>query len=99
MYDKEVLSMVKSNPASGQFNGIYEELALLVGIDTVIKIYDAFKGQQITLPKRLFSQEFVTEQILKCCTDTQTIKAMALKYGYTERWIRSILKKHIDSAV
>ena len=88
--------MSKDGDPTRQFNGIYEDLALLIGIDSVIKIYDLFKGQQITFPKRLFSQDYVVEQIVKVCHDSPSIKAMATKYGYTERWVRTVLKKHIE---
>ena len=87
--------MSKAKESNGQFNGIYEELAQLIGIDPVIKIYNLYQGQQITFPKRLFSQEFVESQILQKCHDSQDIKAIAIKFGYTERWVRSVIQKHV----
>ena len=36
------------------YNDIYKELNDLVGLDAMLKIYLTFKGQQITLPLRLW---------------------------------------------
>lgn len=88
--------MSKADAPMGQFNGIYEELAMLIGIDSVIKIYDLYKGQQVSFPKRLFSQNFVEGQILQGCHDSKSVKAMAMKFGYTERWVRGVLQKHME---
>ena len=82
--------------ADKHFNGIYEEMASLIGYEAVIKIYTAYKGQQLNLPSRLFSPEYVKQQIINNCHDSAAIKSMAVKYGYTERWIRSTLKKYIE---
>ena len=85
----------KTKEPNGEFNGIYEELAQLIGIELVVKIYNLYQGQQVTFPKRLFSQEYVENLILKGCHSSQEIKAIAIKFGYTERWVRSKIQKHV----
>ena len=81
---------------SGNLNGGYNELANLLGMDDVMKIHSAFRGQQITFPVELFSREFIKNQIIEEY-DGHNVKTLATKYCYSEKWIRKILKEHIDS--
>lgn len=76
-------------------NGAYNDFANLLGIDAVLKIHSMYRGQQITFPVELFSKEFIAKQIV-CEYDGYNIKQLATKFGYSEKWIRKILKDHID---
>lgn len=76
-------------------NGAYNELANLLGIDAVLKIHSMYRGQQITFPVELFSKEFIAKQIV-CEYNGYNIKQLATKFGYSEKWIRKILKDHVD---
>ena len=76
-------------------NGAYSELANLFGIEAVLKIHSAYRGQQITFPVQLFSKEFLKKQIVDEYNG-YNIKQLATKYGYSEKWVRQILKEHID---
>ena len=76
-------------------NGAYNEFANLLGIDAVLKIHAAYRGQQITFPVELFSKEFIKMQIVNEY-DGYNIKQLATKFGSSEKWIRKILKNHID---
>lgn len=75
-------------------NGAYSDLANLLGIDAVLKIHSAYRGQQVTFPVQLFSKEFLKKQIVEEY-DGYNVKQLATKYGYSEKWIRKILKEHI----
>ena len=61
----------------------------------VLKIHSAYRGQQITFPVELFSKEFIALQIVNEY-DGYNVKQLATKFGYSEKWIRKILKDHID---
>lgn len=76
-------------------NGIYSELADHFGIETVLKFHSTYRGQQIFYPVDLFSKEFIRKQIIEEY-DGYNVKQLATKYGYTEKWIKKILKEHID---
>lgn len=76
-------------------NGVYNDLANILGIDAVLKIHSAYRGQQITFPVELFSKEFIALQIVNEY-DGYNVKQLATKFGYSEKWIRKILKDHID---
>ena len=75
-------------------NSIYNELADLLGIDAVLKIHSAYRGQQITFPVELFSKEFFVWQIVNEYNG-YNVKQLATKFGYSEKWIRKILKDHM----
>ena len=44
-------------------NGIYGELAALIGLEPMLQVYLQFKRQQITFPIKLFSKEYTVQQI------------------------------------
>jgi len=90
MIDKEI---DKNNIKAEHFNGIYADLADLLGFEVVLKIHNEFRGQQINVPVRLFSKEFVVSQIMEN-NDGSNMKSLATRYGYSEKWVRQILKEH-----
>lgn len=90
-----IFEMDVSNIKCEYLNGAYSELANLLGIETVLKIHSAYRGQQITFPVQLFSKEFLKKQIVDEYNG-YNIKQLATKYGYSEKWVRQILKEHID---
>lgn len=90
-----IFEMDVSNIKCEYLNGAYSELANLLGIEAVLKIHSAYRGQQITFPVQLFSKEFLKKQIVNEYNG-YNIKQLATKYGYSEKWVRQILKEHID---
>lgn len=76
-------------------NGAYSDIANLLGIEAVLKLHSAYRGQQVTFPVQLFSKEFMIMQIVNEYNG-YNVKQLATKYGYSEKWIRKILKDHID---
>lgn len=51
-----IFEMDVSNIKCEYLNGAYSELANLLGIEAVLKIHSAYRGQQITFPVQLFSK-------------------------------------------
>lgn len=88
--------METNNIKCEYLNGAYSELANLLGIDAVLKIHSAYRGQQVTFPVQLFSKEFLQKQIVDEYNG-YNVKQLATKYGYSEKWVRKILKEHIDN--
>lgn len=79
-------------------NGVYETMSELIGFDNVLKLYENFHGSQVNFPTRLFSKEFVLQEALRLYDGTsESINSIAVKYGYSERTIRKLLKEHLDS--
>lgn len=77
-------------------NGIYNDLANLIGIEATKIIFDEYRGQQVTFPVEFYSKQFIHNQIVKEYNGFN-VKQLATKYGFSERTIRRILKEHIDN--
>ncbi len=73
-------------------NDIYKEIAELLGYDDTLVLYTQFKGQQITFPIKLFKSEYI-KKLLKQQYDGTNAKELAKTYGYSERWIKELIKK------
>lgn len=80
-----------------KYAGIYNEFAELLGDEATEKIYHNMSGQQITLPRKLYTQEYVVENT-KRITDQMELKKEALKYGYSERRLKQLLKKEREKS-
>lgn len=89
-----VLNLDSKSIKGEYLNGAYSDLASLLGIDSVLKIHSAYKGQQVFFPMDLFSKEFIKQQIVDEY-DGYNVKQLVIKYGYTEKWVKKILKEHI----
>lgn len=72
--------------------GIYKDIAEVIGVDATLLLHEYLQGQQITFPKKLFSKTYILQQLENIHTNAQ-IKEIAMRYGYTERRIRQILKE------
>lgn len=71
---------------------IYSQLVDIVGVEETQKIYDNLKGQQVTFPMRLYKPEYVLQEV-KLRYDGNNLRELAKEYGYTERYLRGLLKK------
>ena len=76
---------------------IYKELVDIIGIDKTLKMYKNYKGLQVNFPKRLYDRDYVINQAIEADKKGQSLKHLAIKYDYSERWIREmILQKPIN---
>lgn len=72
-------------------NGAYNEIAELLGIEAAVKLHETFRGQQLTFPVHLFCKDFIERQIIEAYNGSN-IKQLATRFGYSEKWIREIVK-------
>ena len=90
---KEVMRMAENDPEL--LNAVYKEVSEKLGMDTAMEIYRMFKGQQISFPMRFFNPE----RIQKCIVqeyDGTNIKMLAIKYEYSEKTVRRIIKESLE---
>ncbi|MHC1722926.1 MAG: Mor transcription activator family protein [Aminipila sp.] len=73
-------------------NDIYKELASLVGIENMEKIYEHYRGQELNFPSKIYSKEYIRIVIKEEYDGTNT-KDIARKTGYSERWIKKLTKE------
>lgn len=91
---KEVYINMNPNEIESEYlNGVYNEIANALGIEAAITIYYTYRGQQITFPVNFFTTEFIASRIA-AEYDGKNIRQLATKYGYSEKWIRKMIKEH-----
>lgn len=76
-------------------NAVYREVSEKMGMDAAMEIYQMFKGQQISFPTRFFNPAKI-QQIIVQEYDGTNIRTLAIKYGYSEKTIRRIIKDSVE---
>lgn len=74
---------------------VYKELAEIVGLETMLKLYDVLKGQQLNFPTRLYASDKVKTKIVKTYRGKGP-QSLAREFGYSSRWVQEVLKEHHD---
>lgn len=92
---KGVMRMAENDPEL--LNSVYKEVSEKLGMDTAMEIYRMFKGQQISFPMRFFNPVRIQQCILKEYDGTN-IKTLAIKYNYSEKTVRRIIKDSLDES-
>ena len=76
--------------APSGLQGVYKELAEIIGIDATIAVYKELKGQQVTFPTRLYERNYVIQEV-NLRYNGKNLKELAKEFNYTERWIRTFV--------
>ena len=92
-YGKEVMQMAENDPEL--LNAVYKEISEKLGMDTAMEIYQMFKGQQITFPVRFFNPARI-QKIIVQEYDGTNVRMLAIKYGYSEKTVRRIIKDSLN---
>lgn len=90
---KGVMRMAENDPEL--LNTVYKEVSEKLGMDTAMEIYRMFKGQQISFPMRFFNPARIQKCILQEYDGTN-VKTLAIKYNYSEKTVRRIIKDSIE---
>lgn len=90
---KEVFTeMIPCKVKEKYLNGVYSEIADLLGMEAAKIIHTAYRGQQINFPVNFYTPQFMADMIA-AEFDGKNIKELASKFGYSEKWVRKILKE------
>ena len=92
-FSQEVMQMAEKD--SELLNTVYREISEKLGMDMAMEIYQMFKGQQINFPVRFFNPERIQQIIVKEYDGTN-IRTLAIKYNYSEKTIRRIIKDSLE---
>ena len=77
------------------YNTVYKEISEIIGLDSTLKIYLRFKGQQITFPVRLYNPHLIQQNVIKEFDGTN-VSELAKKYDYSERTIRRMIRDSVE---
>jgi len=89
-----VINMAESS--AELLNSVYREVSEKLGMDTALEIYRMFKGQQISFPVRFFNPVMIQKAIIEEYDGTN-VRLLAIKYDYSEKTIRRIIKDSVES--
>ena len=91
---KEVMHMAENDPEL--LNTVYKEISEKLGMNTAMTIYQMFKGQQISFPIRFFNPTMIQQAIIQEYDGTN-VRMLAIKYNYSEKTIRRIIKESVKN--
>ena len=91
---KEVMRMAVNDPEL--LNSVYKEVSEKLGMDVAVSLYQMFKGQQISFPMRFFNPERI-QKIVVQEYDGTNIKTLAIKYGYSEKTVRRMIRDSLET--
>lgn len=74
-------------------NTVYKEISEKLGMDAAMEIYQMFKGQQISFPVRFFDPDRI-QKIIAAEYNGTNIRTLAIKYNYSEKTVRRIVKEN-----
>ena len=58
----------------------------LLGEDLTEKVYELYRGRQISFPMRLYNRDKVAEY------DGHNLAELTRKYDYSQRWVRQMIQ-------
>ena len=73
------------------FKGIYAEMSEILGEEIVRIIHKHYKGQQINLPMKLYSNEYVEKYIINNYSK-KSVREIARELGYSDKWVGRLIK-------
>ena len=76
-------------------NSIYKDINDEFGIDVAMRMYQLYKGTQVNFPMRFLNPDMVKQRILKEYDGTN-LKQLAVKYSYSEKTIRRLIKESVS---
>jgi len=74
----------------------YAQLNEIVGTEQMTKIFELYRGRQISFPMRLYDRKKVSQQIIEEY-DGHNLAQLTQKYDYSQRWIRQIIQNDRQS--
>ena len=93
MKEEELIEQENMSKKSENYRGIYNDMVEVLGHDITLKVYENYKGQQITFPMRLYSDKYIIDYLNKNY-DGKNLKQIARKLGYTCNWLQKVINKN-----
>ncbi|WP_341778707.1 Mor transcription activator family protein [Levilactobacillus sp. HBUAS70063] len=70
----------------------YKSLNNLVGTESMLVIYEHYKGTQLNFPIHLYDRKVTAQRVLKEF-DGHNQHELARKYGYSQKWIQMVVRE------
>lgn len=72
-------------------HSFYHGISELIGTESMLKIFDQYRGMQITIPIHLYDRHLAAKHVLQQYDGRNTYE-LANKYGYSQRWVVKVIK-------
>ena len=93
--DMESEQFEQSVKTISRYRPVYNELYLEFGEKIMKEIYALYRGHQISLPKKLYTENYIMHYVKEHMWD-MTGSELAKELGYTERRISQLIKSIMD---
>ena len=80
------------NNKSENYSGIYKDMVEVLGEEMVLKIYENYRGQQVTFPMRLYSKKYIIKYLIQNYNG-KNLKEISRELGYTYNWLQQVISK------
>lgn len=77
---------------SENYSGIYKDMIEILGEEVTLRIYENYRGQQVTFPMRLYSKKYIVDYLIKNY-DGKNLKQISRQLGYTCNWLQQMINK------
>lgn len=74
------------------FNGVYKEMAELLGNEAALQIWNRYAGVIVSFPKQLYSKEHI-RQYIRENSGKKKPSEISRAIGLTERRVRQIIRE------
>jgi len=72
-------------------NDFYRGINDLLGTEAMVKLYEQYRGIQITMPIHLYDRKRVAQALSRQYNGHNNYE-LARKYGYSQRWVTQMLR-------
>lgn len=69
---------------------VYNQLIELIGEENTLLVFQTFRGQQVTFPKRFYKSEYVIKEVRRRY-DGSNLQELAREFDYTDRHLRKLI--------
>ncbi|MCF6161797.1 Mor transcription activator family protein [Furfurilactobacillus milii] len=71
----------------------YAQLNEVLGTEQMMKVFEIYRGRQISFPMRLYDRKKVAKKIIAEYNGHNLVQ-LTHKYDYSQRWIRQIIRQN-----
>ncbi|ASG80279.1 Mor transcription activator family protein [Lactiplantibacillus pentosus] len=72
-------------------HSFYRGISELIGVEGMLKVFEQYRGMQITIPIHLYDRNLAARHVLEQYNGKNSYE-LANKYGYSQRWVVKVLK-------
>lgn len=78
----------KKEYTEDSFFGIYKEIFEIAGAKSTIELHRRFNGQVMVFPAKLYSEDFIMQEVIEELESGKTMGEIATEKGYTSKYLQ-----------